>query len=116
MLGESREQAGRLEEEVRVESDRELGTGGPGLDSSLAGPVDLMGPLGPITPRFMSPGPPGPGPGRPGPNCPLGPIIPGPIGPIGPSGLIIGGPLGPPIPGEGPLGPPRGPIGGPGSG
>ena len=36
MLGESREQVGRLEEPVvRGESDMELGTGGPGLDNSL---------------------------------------------------------------------------------
>ena len=91
MLGDSREQEGRLEGQlVSGESDIELGTtGGPGLESSLAGPPDLMGPLGPIGPIFMSgPGPPG----LPGPNCPLGPII-----PPGPSGLldIIGGPRGP---------------------
>ena len=113
MLGASREQEGRLEGQlVSGESDIELGPGWPGLDSSLAGGPDLMGPLGPMTPMFMSQGPPGPGPGRPGPNCPLGPIIPaGPICPTGPIGLfpIMGGPLGPGpmLPGGGPLGPPR---------
>ena len=113
MLGASREQEGRLEGQlVSGESDIELGPPGPGLDNSLAGPPDLMGPLGPIGPIFMSQGAPGPGPGRPGPNCPLGPII-----PAGPRGLldIIGGPRGP-MPGCGPRGPPRGPIGGPGRG
>ena len=87
-LGDSMEQEGRLEGRlVSGESDIELGPGGPGLESSLVGPPDLMGPLGPM---FMSGGP-----GLPGPNCPLGPII-----PAGPRGLldIIGGPRGP-IPG-----------------
>ena len=109
MLGDSREQGGRLEGQlVSGESDIELGPGWPELDNSLAGGPDLMGPLGPIPPIFMSHG--GPGPGLPGPNCPLGPII-----PPGPRGLlgIIGGPRGP-SPGCGPRGPPRGPIGGPG--
>ena len=106
MFGESIEQLdGILEDELT----------GPGLGIS-PGPIDLIGPLGPIGPIFISPGPIGPpGPiGLPGPNCPFGPIIgpgpmgpPGPIGP-GPIGLLptIGGPLGPIPPGADPLGPP----------